>query len=157
QPGGDFCRLFEHGRLGLSAGERAHGGHHAMNSRALVHLAWKDYRAIRSFWVALVLFTIVMQWLTWTLAEPGASVVESMWWWALMIPGLFALGCAGTTFAVEREEGTLEFLHSAPIAALEIFASKLGVALAMTAAMYASLALVSLMWTQAAVPKLLPV
>ncbi len=49
---------------------------------------------------------------------------------------MFALGCAGTAFAVEQEEGTFEFLRTIPVSARQVLIGKLLVAALATIAMY---------------------
>ncbi len=54
----------------------------------------------------------------------------------LGFPALFAVGRAGVAFAGEQEEGTFDFLRTAPIRAGQLFASKLAVIGLATLAMY---------------------
>ena len=98
-------------------------------------LAWKEYRTIRLFWLMLAGLTVILQWMTMALWPREPSVVTLVYNYALGVPVLFAVACAATTFAVEREEGTREFLRAAAISAWQVLASKLAIAAIGTAAM----------------------
>ena len=81
-----------------------------MNARPYWHLAWKEYRAIRAFWLALVGMVALAEWLAITINH-SPSAVTWVFNLALAAPAFFAVGAAGIAFAIEREEGTLDFLR----------------------------------------------
>ncbi len=96
-----------------------------MNFTPYWHLAWKEYRAVRLFWLAIIGLTVVGYFVVTSLAiEPP---VRTAWIFnlALVAPVLFALGCAAAAFSGEQEEGTFEFLRAAPISSRQVLASKL--------------------------------
>jgi hypothetical protein len=123
-----------------------------MNSAAVLHLAWKEYRAIRGFWLSIVVLVVLGQATAMALSEPGSSRVNWLYYLALAAPAFFALGCAGTAFAIEREEGTLDFLRASPISAQEVLTSKLGVAFAATTAQFAFLWAVAFLFSRDNLP-----
>lgn len=130
-----------------------------MNANAYLRLAWKEYRAARAFWLAVVGLAIAAQWLAMSQAFGLAALYAAPWVAvvtcniALAAPVFFALGCAGATFAVEREEGTFDFLRAAPISAGQVLATKLGLTLAATVAMYALLWPLALWFTGGLLPE----
>lgn len=124
-----------------------------MNAVPILHLAWKEYRAVRAFWLSLVVLVLAAQAITllWsTNPATGVIVVCNI---ALAAPAFFALGCAGAAFAVEREEGTFDFLQSAPVSPRQVFTSKLGLTALATVAMLALLWPAALVMTAGQVPE----
>ena len=96
-----------------------------MNFTPYWHLAWKEYRAVRLFWMAIIGLTVVGYFVVTSLAiEPP---VRTAWIFnlALVAPVLFALGCTAAAFSGEQEEGTFEFLRAAPVSSRQVLASKL--------------------------------
>lgn len=128
-----------------------------MNAAPLVHLAWKEYRVARAFWVSIVALVLAAEALVvWWLRveafsdERIAVVVCNL---ALGAPVFFALGCAGAAFAVEREEGTFGFLRAAPVSARQVLVAKLGVTVLATLAMFALLWPLALLFTGGRLPE----
>jgi ABC-type transport system involved in cytochrome c biogenesis permease component len=124
-----------------------------MNSAAVLHLAWKEYRAIRAFWLSIVALVVLAEATLLALSGPGTFRLHWIYHLALAAPAFFALGCAGTAFAMEREEGTFEFLSASPISAREVLASKLGVALVATIAQLAVLWAVAFLFSREQMPQ----
>lgn len=110
-----------------------------MNANAFWHLTWKEYRANRAFWLALVLLVGIVESVTAMLIPAASSpkLIYLAFSWALGAPAFFAVGSAGMAFAGEREEGTIDFLEAIPVTAKQIFASKLVVTTLATLALYA--------------------
>jgi ABC-type transport system involved in multi-copper enzyme maturation permease subunit len=106
-----------------------------MNARPYWHLAWKEYRAIRAFWLALVAMIALAEWLAVTINH-SPSAVTWVFNLALAAPAFFAVGAAGIAFAIEREEGTVDFLRAVPVSAKQVLVAKLGMASVATLAMY---------------------
>lgn len=120
-------------------------------STAYIHLCWKEYRSLRSFWLAVVALVVLLQTLAvaFSLQHLGAGRVFNL---ALMFPVLFAVGSAGIAFAGEREEGTVEFLRASPATSVQILVSKLSVIVLATLAMVVLLCLLSLLATVGHLP-----
>ncbi len=110
-----------------------------MNATPYLHLLWKEYRAIRAFWLSLVVMVMGALWLTMALASDPTSRLNLVYSLALGAPAFFALGAAGTGFALEKEEGTFDFLRAAPVSARQVLTSKLGLTILATVAMLAVL------------------
>jgi hypothetical protein len=108
-----------------------------MSATPYLHLCWKEYRAIRLFWIAIVLLVLALQWLGPMILYGVGTLVEFNI--ALAFPALFAVGSAGVAFAGEKEEGTFDFLCAAPIRSGQLLASKLVVVCLATFAMYVAL------------------
>jgi hypothetical protein len=102
-------------------------------------LAWKEYRAIRLFWLLVASVFVLAQWTTTTLVHNEPMTIELIFF-SLAAPALFAVGAAGTAFAGEREEGTIEFLRAAPVSGSQVFTSKLLAVTVGAAAMFAAVA-----------------
>lgn len=115
-----------------------------MNATPYLHLLWKEYRAIRAFWLSLVLLVMGTLWLTMALSTDASYSRNMVYSLALGAPAFFALGAAGTAFALEQEEGTFDFLRAAPVSARQVLTSKLGLTFLATVAML--LVLVPVAW-----------
>lgn len=107
-----------------------------MNLNPYLRLLWKEYRSIRLFWCALIVLTLLAQGITIALAHNSAPALAIVFNLALAAPVLFALGYSGTAYALEHEEGTIEFLRAAPVSAIQLFAGKLTLAAGATLLMY---------------------
>ncbi len=123
-----------------------------MNFAPYLRLVWKEYRAIRLFWLCLVVLVIFIQWLMAVTIHVQGVVPQ--FHLALMAPALFALGCAGTAFAIEKEDGTFEFLRAIPISSQQLFISKLLLTVLASVAMYLVLWLAAMWITGHATPAL---
>ncbi|REK09444.1 MAG: hypothetical protein DWQ37_18580 [Planctomycetota bacterium] len=110
-----------------------------------IHLAWKEYRAIRGFWLGLAGLAVLGQFTTAWFVGSTAWATALVFNLGLAAPAFFAVGSAGTAFAIEKEDGTLDWLRAAPTTAGSVFAGKLVVAIAGTVAMF------PLLWTTALV------
>src|SRR6476646_9634213 len=100
-----------------------------MTATAFWHLAWKEYRAVRAFWLSMLALIVVLGGLVLATAANPVSGTVTIFHLALGAPAFFALGCAGAAFAIEREEGTYDFLRAAPIPAPLVLASKVAVSI----------------------------
>jgi hypothetical protein len=83
---------------------------------------WKEYRQMRGFWLAVLGLTVMLQ----VIVYVAAAGMEAgpLYGLAVCFSVLYALGCGATTFAVEHENGTYEFLRSLPTRGLPTFFSK---------------------------------
>ncbi len=116
------------------------------------HLLWKEYRAIRAFWLALIVLAVGLASLVVALSTDAAWTNLFVYNLALAAPAFFALGCAGTAFALEKEDGTFEWLRASPVKSGQVFGSKLVLAIAATLAMYLVLWPLAWWWTGGQVP-----
>ena len=121
-----------------------------MNSHPYPRLLWKEYRAIRLFWLSLAGLVIFLQWLT--LVVVHTNPVVPLFNLAFIAPAFFALGCAGTAFAIEKEDGTFDFLQASPVRSSQLLITKLLLAVTATACMYLVLTLTTLVFTRGATP-----
>lgn len=110
-----------------------------MNPAPYTHLIWKEYRAIRGFWIALIGLAVFMQLLVLAFSQDRGWATEFVYNIALATPVFFAIGCIGTAYAIEKEDGTFEWLSSSPASDAQLFISKVGLCLVATAAMFAIL------------------
>ncbi len=101
-----------------------------MNQQILWRMAWKEYRFMRTFWLALAFIALVLQalaaWSDATMPAQGIFVL------AAMLTACHALGCGGTAFAGEREAGTYRFLRSLPVTPTSVLWGKLAYAITAT-------------------------
>ncbi|HKD35542.1 MAG TPA: hypothetical protein VKB78_02040, partial [Pirellulales bacterium] len=98
-------------------------------------LAWKEYRAIRVFWLLLAALSVLASWLLAMLWQNEPSINGLIYSFALGAPAFFAVACSAAAFAVEREEGTIEFLRAVPASPQQVFWSKTALSLVGTLAM----------------------
>lgn len=108
-----------------------------MNRLILGRLVWKEYRQYRALLIVALLIGVAAIGLVafaaqWT-GRPRSS--ETLLQIALAVPILYAIGCAPTTFAVERDLETIEFLRSLPQPPGLVATAKIGYALASTVAL----------------------
>ena len=87
--------------------------------------AWKEYRTLRSLWLAVLVLGVLVQWGLRLLAAPGADVPSLTFAAALGSAVLFSVGAAAIMFAVEHEDETYGFLAGLPTKWLPIFLAKL--------------------------------
>ncbi|MEX0979040.1 MAG: hypothetical protein WDZ48_09325, partial [Pirellulales bacterium] len=66
-----------------------------MNAAPFRHLVWKEYRAVRAFWLSLVVLVIGIQALVLWLSKDPADTTILVCFIALGAPPFFAIGCAG--------------------------------------------------------------
>jgi hypothetical protein len=107
-----------------------------MNAAPYTHLLWKEYRAIRGFWIALIALAIFMELLVLAFAQDRGWATEFIYNIALATPVFFAIGCIGTAYAIEKEDGTFEWLRSSPASDAQLFVSKVGLCFVATCAMF---------------------
>jgi len=124
-----------------------------MNYTAVARMTWKEYRAVRAFWLALIVLTLFVQCLLIGVLDDSARRTVLICSFALGAPAFFALGCAGTSFAIEREDGTFDFLRASPATIREVLTSKWVVALAATVGMFLVLWPVALALTGGKTPE----
>ena len=74
-----------------------------MNPALKWHLLWKEYRAIRGFWLAIVLLVVALQWFISATTHPTNSLAL-LYTIGLAAPALFAVGAVGTAFAVDAKK-----------------------------------------------------
>jgi hypothetical protein len=103
---------------------------------AFSHLLWKEYRAIRAFWLSLVVLSLGLQFVAADFLKDPRLIVLNV---ALATPVFFALGCIGTAFALEKEEGTYDWLQASPASDAQVLWSKLALCVLGTATMFAVL------------------
>lgn len=127
-----------------------------MNTAALWRLTWKEYRANRALWIAVVVLVVVSQAAaalflhsTSHSATPETNLIYLL---ALGGPIFFAAGSAGMAFAIEREEGTIDFLRAAPVSPKFVVASKMGVATLATIALIVALWPMALWFSRGQMP-----
>jgi ABC-2 family transporter protein len=107
-------------------------------------IVWKEYRALRAFWLAMAVLAVLIQLLI-AKYPPGNNYAPQIFAMALMFPALYATACGATMFAAEKDDGTYEFLRGLPVTANRLLFTKLAYAVAST------LLLVALLWFVAAV------
>ncbi len=108
-----------------------------MNVSTFLRLVWKEYRLQRGFWVAMVVGAVLLHLLVIAFSLRASQEGRTIWLFdvSMLLAALYALGCAATLFALEREAGTYGFQRSLPVSASGVFFSKVTFAVASTAAM----------------------
>ncbi len=94
-------------------------------SAAIRRFAWKEYRTLRGFWLAVLIVGLAIQWFSGVVLPPQNDWPVIRLTIALAAATLYAAGAAAILFAVEHEEQTYDFLNGLPTTWLSIFAGKL--------------------------------
>ena len=88
------------------------------------HILWKEYRQMRGFWLSVLALTVMLQLVVFAISMGKQGVMEMLFALAMCFSALYALGVGGTTFALEHENGTYDFLRALPTRALPTFFGK---------------------------------
>lgn len=90
--------------------------------------AWKEYRMLRGFWLAVLVLAVLEQWISTLMLDAGPIVPGWMFASAWGAAALYAVGAAVTLFSAENEERTREFLQTLPTQWLPMFLAKVSLA-----------------------------
>jgi hypothetical protein len=117
----------------------------AMTTDVFRRVVWKEYRMLRSFWIALVAIVVGAQAIAWFSGTATGALQADL---VIMVTAIvaYALGIGATIFAVEREEGTDTFLQPLPVESRQLFTAKVALASASVVALAGALALVTFAW-----------
>ncbi|MGQ0637606.1 MAG: ABC transporter permease [Planctomycetaceae bacterium] len=96
----------------------------------LWRIVWKEYRAQRSFWLAVAGAGIGLMLLTMGILDRAEDRATMIWGIAVSLGAFYALGSASVLFASEREEGTIELLRIMAARSSRVFIGKVGFCLA---------------------------
>lgn len=111
----------------------------SMRSSAFLHIAWKEYRTLRDFWLACLVLTALLQ----MLCGLFPTDAPNPWLMAIVVPGFFALGAGAIAFSAEAESGTDDLLRTWSATYPAVLLSKICVALAGTALLFITLAIIA--------------
>ena len=107
-----------------------------MNAHGILRsLVWKDYRELRVFWLATLLLAVgleVFAGLMVTRFGMAEYAILPTLAYALVTPGLYALGCAAMMFAGEQESGMYHLLRALPVDPRRLLLSRAAYVLAST-------------------------
>lgn len=118
-----------------------------LTDHMLWRLIWKEYRAQRSFWLAIAGTAVGLMFLFIWLADVPSGKFTAPWVIAILLPGVFALGSSAVTFAAEKEEETVDLLRILAARVSRVFLGKIGTCLAGTVAMWGCLLIVARLMT----------
>ena len=96
-----------------------------MNNPILWRLVWKEYRLMRSFWIAMAVLAVILELIACASVWSPNDSVQLIFAMALVLPAFYAMGCGATLFATEHETGTYEFQRSLPVSASRLFFGKI--------------------------------
>jgi len=99
------------------------------SSALFQRFAWKEYRMLRGFWLAVIGLGMLTQWAMTQLMFKTDANASSMLLVAWGAAALYAVGAAVTLFSAEREEQTRAFLIRLPGRWLPMFAAKVTLAI----------------------------
>ncbi len=87
-----------------------------MSAAALSRLVWKEFRILRSFWLALAALTVAGQVVVVASVRSVESVstISTLFLLAVYGSALYSLVSGATLFATEHETGTYEFQRILP-------------------------------------------
>ncbi len=103
-----------------------------MNKRVVMNVLWKEYRALRGLWLAMLALALIVEafadWQELGISLSGSLTGVNLRFWPVLagfvVLGFYSLGCGCTAFAWERDSGTYGFLRALPTTAWEIAAGK---------------------------------
>jgi len=107
--------------------------------RAMLHIIWKDYRAILPFWLSVAALGMLMQLGVVLFEDQDAASLEPLFTTTLVFIALYGLGCGAALFAGESEDGTRELLRTLPLSPTPLLTGKLILAVLSLAAMVVAL------------------
>ena len=110
-----------------------------MNDPILWRLVWKEYRLMRSFWIAMALLAVLLELITCVTVWSPNDSVQMIFTMALVLPAFYAMGCGATLFATEHETGTYQFQRSLPVSGSQLFLGKLPFGLISTPLLFLTL------------------
>lgn len=116
-------------------------------SKVFVRMLWKELLAVRDFWLAVIGILIVLDGCAYwgfRVAETREIAITAL---GILMPLLHSLGCGAIVFALEREDGTQDWLRRISAPAGAVFTAKL----LMSQASIVSLTSLILLGTQAVV------
>jgi ABC-type transport system involved in multi-copper enzyme maturation permease subunit len=99
-----------------------------MSSTVFWRLVWKEYRAQRPFWIAMVVLNMLVQAYIFAMT-PSGLIPSLLFTAAVAMTAFYAWGCGATLFATEHETGTFDYLRSLPVSARLVFTSKIACSL----------------------------
>lgn len=124
-----------------------------MNGSIFRRVVWKEYRQIRSFWIAIFLFDLMLLAIVAACTLSARSVpTEAFFSIGLAFPAFYALGIGATLFATEHETGTYAFLRALPTSAGQQLLGRLVFAVASVAAMFVACWLAALVFSRGTLP-----
>ena len=77
-----------------------------MNAALTKRLLWKEYRTHRGLWAALVVVTVLLQFVSLTIVDTTESFGAFAMGVAMILSVTYAAGSGAMSFAMDREEGT---------------------------------------------------
>jgi hypothetical protein len=96
-----------------------------MNNPIFWRLIWKEYRLMRSFWIAVAVLAVLLELIAWVSVWSPNDSVQMIFAMALALPAFYAMGCGATLFATEHETGTYQFQRALPVSASRLFFGKI--------------------------------
>ncbi len=96
-----------------------------MNNPIFWRLVWKEYRLMRSFWIAMAVLTVILQLIACFSVWDANDRADFNFIVALTLPAFYALGCGATLFATEHETDTYQFQRALPVSASRLFYGKI--------------------------------
>ena len=95
--------------------------------KAFWRMFWKDLLAARGFWLSVLAIGIVLDGLALSMFRDKASRDAWIVVVAVMLPWLHSLGCGAIAFALEREDGTQDWLRRMSAPSDAVLAAKVAV------------------------------
>ncbi|MBC7818147.1 MAG: hypothetical protein IAG10_14770, partial [Planctomycetaceae bacterium] len=93
--------------------------------RVFWRMAWKELLAARDFWLAVLGIVVLLDGVAWWMFREVPTRHLTLVWVGVSLPLLHSLGCGAIAFAIEREDGTHDWLRRISAPAGAVFAAKL--------------------------------
>jgi hypothetical protein len=107
--------------------------------------AWKELRTLRGLWLAAAVLAVFIQGMSTILSPPSAPHATILFSTALAAAVLYAVAAAASTFSLEHEDETYDFLAGLPTTWWPVYLGKLTVVAASSVILAATLSLVGVM------------
>lgn len=95
--------------------------------RVFWRMTWKELLAARDFWMAVLAIVALLDGAAWFVLRDVRARDSTLVVIGVLMPILHALGCGAISFAIEREDGTHDWLRRISAPADGVFAAKLAV------------------------------
>ena len=125
-----------------------------MNTSITQRWFWREYRLGRSFWIAMFALTVTLElfWLASNAYWNFDTSRHALWGIAIVMPMVYVLGWAATSFSREHETGSFAMLTTLPTTFTPVWLGKVGFTLVSGLLLAIALAVVTILL--GATPKL---
>jgi hypothetical protein len=119
----------------------------SFDTRPLGRVFWKEYRAQRGLWLAVLFLGMVLQLVMRMTVEIDVQLVVMLWLVPLYMPAFFLIGSSAMLFALEREERTSDWLLNLSAPPMPILVAKITFAIVSSLCLFVALCLSAIVFS----------